>query len=310
MWKNYLNFTQKERRAILLVICLIMTGIGVQIYFFGPKENSEKEIAEYQAFQNEIKAYEASRKKTAKHGNYTRSKYTRFQPATYAPFDFDPNTADSLTFIHLGLKPFMARMILKYRSKGGKYRKPEDFAKVPYLDKALYAKLLPHIKINPRWIVSRRDTNIRYKPTVYQKQVKLVEGAHLDLNSADTTELKKVPGIGSGIAHAIVNYRNRLGGFYTITQLREMKQLTSDQIEKFSKFLAIASSSPIRKIPVNKSGIERLMSHPYLNFYQAKAIVELRKKKGKLTGLDQLSLYEEFTKQDCERLTYYLDFSQ
>ena len=44
----------------------------------------------------------------------------------------------------------------------------------------------------------------------------------LDLNRADTAELKKIPGIGSGIARLIVNYRQRLGGFYQIEQLQEI----------------------------------------------------------------------------------------
>lgn len=50
----------------------------------------------------------------------------------------------------------------------------------------------------------------------------------IDLNRADTTELKKIPGIGIGIARAIVAYRNQLGGFYDVGQLQELKWITSD----------------------------------------------------------------------------------
>ncbi len=309
MWKNYFNFTTGEKRAVTALFILILIGIGVRFYLSRPEKTNEDDRKAMLVFQREISAYEISRKKVYPQHYYIHPKYTGFNQPDVRPFDFDPNTADSLTFIRLGLKPFMARMILKYRSKGGKYRKAEDFARVPYLDKTLYAKLLPHIKIDQRLIAIHRDTVIKYKPIVYQKQEKLTEGT-LDLNSADTSELKKVPGIGSGIAHAIVNYRNKLGGFYATTQLREIKLLSPEQVDKFSRFLAISNTSGIRRISVNKSGIERLMSHPYLNFYQAKAIVELRKKKGKLTSLSQFSLYEEFTKQDFDRLAHYLDFNQ
>ena len=59
---------------------------------------------------------------------------------------------------------------------------------------------------------------------------------------------------------------------------------------------------------LNKSSIERLKSHPYMNFYQAKVIVEYRKKKGKLSSLKQLALYDEFTAKDLEKLTPYVCF--
>ena len=308
MWKNYFNFSKNERRALWVLFALIGSGLMLQFYLSLRHKPNPGECAGELAFEKEIKTFEAS--KVRQKPNYYHYKQTGYQAQPFALFDFDPNTADSITLLQLGLKPFMARMILKYRSKGGKYRKAEDFARVPYLDKALYAKLQPHIKIEQGLITVHRDTVAKHMPIVYQKQVKLAEGVHLDLNAADTSELKKVPGIGSRLAYAIVNYRNRLGGFYSISQLREMKQLSPDQVEKFGHFLALNEISSIHKIAVNKSGIERLMSHPYLNFYQARAIVELRKKKGKLTSLDQFSLYEEFTKQDFERLAYYLDFSQ
>ena len=57
----------------------------------------------------------------------------------------------------------------------------------------------------------QRDTLVKYLP-----------GTIISLNSADTTELKKIPGIGSSIARMIVNYRERLGGFFRIEQLQEI----------------------------------------------------------------------------------------
>ena len=61
-------------------------------------------------------------------------------------------------------------------------------------------------------------------------------------------------------------------------------------------------------IEVNKGTVNELRSHPYMNFYQARAIVELRRERGKIKGPEQLSLLEEFTAQDLERLKPYLDF--
>ena len=64
----------------------------------------------------------------------------------------------------------------------------------------------------------------------------------------------------------------------------------------------------VHRINLNHTGIDRLRSHPYINFYQAKAIVEYRKKKGSLTSLKPFSLYEEFTETDLERIGHYVCF--
>ena len=122
-------------------------------------------------------------------------------------------------------------------------------------------------------------------------------------NRADTAELKKIPGIGSGIARLIVNYRQRLGGFYQIEQLQEI-HLNYRQLQAWFT----VTPSEIRRINLNRVGIERLRHHPYINFYQAKALVEYRKKKGALHSLKPFTLYEEFTESDLERLSPYVCF--
>ena len=106
-----------------------------------------------------------------------------------------------------------------------------------------------------------------------------------------------------GIAKAIVAYRNRLGGFYDLKQLREISYVTSD-LCKWFKLENVA----VQKININDVSLEELRKHPYLNFYQARIIVDFRRKKGPIKSLSQLALYEEFTEKDLERLSFYLSF--
>ena len=137
----------------------------------------------------------------------------------------------------------------------------------------------------------------------YVKAFKYPEGTLVDLNSADTVELKKIPGIGSGIASSIVKYRERLGGFYSLSQLEEVKYVTPDLLKWFK-----LENDSVRKVEINKAGIDKLRVHPYLNFYQAKVIIEHRRKKGPIKSLSQLALYEEFTEKDLNRLSAYISF--
>ena len=137
----------------------------------------------------------------------------------------------------------------------------------------------------------------------YVKVFKYPEGTQIDVNSADTVELKKIPGIGSGIAGSIVRYRERLGGFYALSQLEEVKHVTPDLLKWFK-----LENDSVRKVEINKAGLDKLRAHPYLNFYQAKIIIEHRRTKGAIKSLSQLALYEEFAEKDLNRLSAYICF--
>ena len=132
---------------------------------------------------------------------------------------------------------------------------------------------------------------------------KYASGTVVSLNEADTSQLKRVPGIGSGLAKMIVAYRDKLGGFTHLEQLQEIPHVDTCLNKWF-----VVKGVPFRMIRVNKDGLEKLRNHPYMDFYKARAILEYRRKRGKIKGLSRLSLFEEFTEKDLRRLTPYLSF--
>ena len=127
----------------------------------------------------------------------------------------------------------------------------------------------------------------------------------LDLNMADSTELVRLPGIGAATAMKLIRYRERLGGYTEITQLAEIEGLP----DSLMKWFIITDTIPLTKIQVNRATLAELRRHPYIDFYQARAIVEFRKERGAIKSPEQLSFLEEFTAQDLIRLKPYLDFS-
>lgn len=137
----------------------------------------------------------------------------------------------------------------------------------------------------------------------YPKQEKFNAGIIIDVNTADTSILKKIPGIGSVISRNIVNYRNRLGGFYNTAQLLEVQYVDSTLLKWFE-----VKSNIFRKIRINKAGIDELRSHPYMDFYKAKAIIDFRRKRGSIDGMSQISMFEEFSEEDIDKLSHYFSF--
>ena len=137
----------------------------------------------------------------------------------------------------------------------------------------------------------------------YPKQEKFNAGIIIDVNTADTSILKKIPGVGSVISRNIVNYRNRLGGFYNTAQLLEVQYVDSTLLKWFE-----VKSDVFRKIRINKAGIDELRSHPYMDFYKAKAIIDFRRKRGSIDGMSQISMFEEFSEEDIDKLSHYFSF--
>ena len=147
------------------------------------------------------------------------------------------------------------------------------------------------------------DTIRREHPYAEYMRGKYKPGKFVDLNTADTTELMKIPGIGPVSAQYIVNYRRALGGFHTIRQVHEAYDLP----EHLGDWVHI-SAPTVKKLPINKVSASQLRAHPYLTFYQAKAIVALRKREGHIRSARQLLFLDEFTEDDIARLTPYLSF--
>lgn len=307
-FKDFLYFTRKERRGIIVLMAgIVLVHLSGEFYASRARKRrltaaemqwQQNAVKEYEAFLATVRKKEKPRRTSPDYAVYPEKPEVA---VTLAPFD--PNTADSVAFRHLGLPGWMARNILRYRRKGGKFRRAEDFRKIYGLTEEQYRNLAPYIRISPEEASQQPVASLYLPSTKKDSLYKYPEGTVIDLNSADTIELKKIPGIGSGIARRIVGYRQRLGGFYKVEQLQEI-DLDYTRLEAWFDI----RPEDIRRIPVNRSGIERLYHHPYIDFYQAKALIEYRKKNGKLRSLKSFVLYEEFTESDLERIGHYISF--
>lgn len=297
MWKDFFYYTKSERRVILLLlaIALLLLGIWAVMEYLRPVEApvTLSESEEIDSFLANLEEQEKIRKSHTPKNEIS---------AVLQPFD--PNTADSVLLRQLGLPVYIVRNILKYRAKGGVFRSPESFSRIYGLKEEVYQKLKPYITIAPLVSVShvRTDTFRQLKDTIPYIP-KYEEGTIVDLNKADTSILKRIPGIGSTLARMIVVYRQRLGGFYDVSQLQEVPHVGVELNKWF-----VVTPAGLHKIQVNSASLDKLRSHPYMDFYKAKAIMEYRRKRGKIKGLSQLSMFEEFTEKDLKRLSPYLTF--
>jgi len=148
--------------------------------------------------------------------------------------------------------------------------------------------------------------NRSFSTAAYPSVEKLSEGETIFLNETDTAKWKKVPGIGSAYASRIVKYRNLLGGFIRVDQLREVYGIDQEFFSRIAPY--IESDGNFNKISINYMEFNELLHHPYLNYKQVQAIVSLRRKKGDIISIRELSILDEFTPEDILRLEPYLEF--
>lgn len=140
---------------------------------------------------------------------------------------------------------------------------------------------------------------------VARYQPKLREGEQIVLNTADTAALKMVPGIGSYFARKVVQYGERLGGYVSVDQLDEIEGFPLDA----KTYLRIEDARP-RQLRVNQLTLNELKRHPYINFFQARAITDYRRLHGPIRSLYDLRFSKDFPPEVIARLEPYVDFSQ
>lgn len=242
-------------------------------------------------------------------------------------FYFDPNTADSLTLLELGLRPWQVKNMMKYRAKGGRYRRPEDFRQLYGMSDSAYNALRPYIRIDSTAWVARRDSlrllrrerdslkhvaDSLWRDSMYAARgYQIKKDTIIELNNTDTTALQYIRGIGPAAARLIVKHGKDLGGYVSPEQIREIDKLHVYNIPFDSVIPHLrAERDSVTRMRVNYLGVERLQRHPYLSFTQAKAIYELRRTKFYLKSIDELRGLPCLTEEDIKRLQPYLSFEK
>ena len=310
MWKDFFYFSKGQRIGIVVLFVLILLTIVINYmmpYFFPvQQEDGSKFLTEVEKFKKSLvsrdslrqvewqkKSEERQREFDEKYHSFPKSNTSKSEDK-YSLFTFDPNLLDSAGFVQLGLKPFIAANILKYRKTGGRFKTKEDVGKVYGIKPEKFKELEPYITIS------------EIKPVISEKPVKRTD-IIVDLNSAETTLLMQVKGIGRGYAKGIVRFRQQSGGFVSVDQLSEIWGMKPENLELIRPYCKV-NQDLVQKIKVNTASAERFKTHPYFNFYQAKALYELRRKKGKIKDINELKVLSEFTPETIQRLKPYLNF--
>ncbi len=317
--KDYLTFTRKERIGIFILVILILViwflpaMIGSRISAGLIKADTSWMSA---AKRLEIKDSSFDRKKGSQTYDDADGNSYAFDRRTYNSgnyfkgelFYFDPNTLSAEGWKKLGLREKTIGTIQNYLGKGGHFYKPADLQKIYGLFPNELERIEPYIRIEN----SERQSNLAYKQSnenfpanTNYAPPKVSRYKNVDINSADTASLISLPGIGSKLATRIVSFRDKLGGFYSIDQIKETYGLPDSSFQKVKQYLNISNAS-VKKININTAAKDEMKMHPYIKWNLANAIVEYRNQHGEYKTVEDVKKIMLVTEDIYSKVSPYL----
>ena len=317
---QYLVFSKKERLG-LIVLFVLIGSVWLLPVFFGNKDLlSEKTLKQADSIR------------------LSRVETDSGSIKIFELFPFDPNLLDARGWEKLGLRPKTIGIIQNYLSKGGRFRKASDLEKIYGLRADEAARLMPYVQIKNEQRTSyeypssmrnkdasyRQYSNNSFKKYQDKKRYPYKENPDslksfyksarkarpryqpFDINAADTTMFIALPGIGQKLASRIIQFREKLGGFYKIEQVAEVYGLQDTIYQLIHPYLLL-SDPVLRKIDINNIGFDSLNAHPYIQFLEARAIIAYRKQHGSFTEINQLLNINILSREWLDKLHPYLE---
>jgi competence protein ComEA len=232
---------------------------------------------------------------------------TYFEYTQTEPFVFDPNTCAIEDWQRLGLSKTASIAAVNYTKAGGEFRKPEDIRKIYGLDEDLADRLIPYaMPPSADWDSAKLEEGKTEESEQdnLSDPLPLVSTASIPINSCDAEALITC-GIDKGMAWKVVNYRDKLGGFYSLAQLSDVWGINDTVVDMLTQCCYL-NEIPILKIRINDAGFSELANHPYLSDRFARAIIQYRDSTGSLRNVDELARVYRMSPEFLKKLKHYL----
>ena len=275
--KDYFQFNKKERNGILLLSFILFFLILFYQFSYLLKTETKTDFSDFEKILSELDyANEAPQLKEKN-----------------SLFKFNPNTLNDDGWLALGLSEGKLKVLRNYQKSGGYFKQKEDLQRCYAFGDAFYNTIKEYVSI----------------PEIHELESKILQPITLpqiiELNQADSLSLISIKGIGPFYAKQILKYRSELGGFYSYNQFSEIWGLEKLDVEKF-KLQTLIDTLYISKINVNTIELEQLKIHPYLNYKQAKMIVNYRIQHGDFRQVKDIQKIRPISPEIFRKIAPYL----
>ena len=275
--KDYFQFNKKERNGILLLSCLLLFLVLFYQFSYLLRQESKTDFSSFERALTELE--------------YEQESIVEKQKDSL--FYFNPNTLDDKGWLALGLYSKRLNTLRNFQKSGGVFKVKQDLKKCFAITDEFYNRIKEYA-IFPK--VQKLQTS-SYKPKITKQLV--------NINIADSLLLVSINGVGPFYAKQILEFRKELGGFRNYNQISEIWGLENLELEKFQQQTSI-DTLYTQKININTVELEKLRLHPYLNYKQAKMIVNYRKQHGNFKQVKDIRKIKPISLELFRKIAPYL----
>jgi competence protein ComEA len=303
--KEYLSFSKRERRGIIILLSLIMLLVFFP-QFLSLYNKHYKEEEDFSYLDAKIEAFLIQKKQFNDSLLASRNSFAPLAMDNQMPelFFFNPNIATEEDWQRLGLKPKLARTLYNYTSKGGRFYKKEGLKKIYGMDEETYDRISPYVLLEE----SKKEFHPKNNwETNNERAVK--KPVLIEINSAEFDELLKIRGVGEGFAASIINYRKRIGGFLNKEQLLEVFGFDAEKLEEIEAQIMV-DPEKVKKININTCTIGELARHPYMKRHIANSIVLIRDNHGPYKNTSEIQRSDLVNEELYRKLAPYLTIGE
>lgn len=283
--KTYFIYTRSQRAGLFALFGIVLLLQGLYYYIDFSKIGNESAIKQqWISVQSEIDSMGHNRKTT--------------KPKIYP---FNPNFITDFKGYKLGMSVAQIDRLLAFRKTNRYVNSALEFQQVTQIPDSLLAAMAPYFKF-PDWVKHKKSA--AYSQKTFKKPLVNV----IDINLATKEDLKKVYGIGDGLSERILKEKEKLGGFVSMEQMRDVWGLSDDVIEKLNQSFQLNVIPEVKKIDINNASIKELMKFPYFRYDLAKSIVTYRSMNGEIKSVDDLIKISGFPVDKVKIIALYLEF--
>lgn len=287
---TYFKFTREQRTSLFLLFAII---IGLQlVYFYADfssftKSSPEKE--KWLSLQSQIDSMKQQK--------------TDYVPKIYP---FNPNFITDYKGYKLGMSVQEIDRLLDFRKTNKYVNSPKEFQIVTKVSDSLLNVISPNFKF-PDWVNNKKEFKDykSYSKTAFAKKEKIVI---IDINQASQEELIKIYGIGEAISNRILKFKESLGGFVSMEQMKDIWGLSPEVIDNLNSHFKVLVQPTLQKIDINNASIKELSKFPYFNYQIAKQIVTYRSMNGDFKNYEDLTKIKGLSIDSAKIIALYLDF--
>ena len=290
IFKQYLKFSSDQRSGVVFLFGII---IILQLFYFFIDFNTIKKVypkeQKWLSLQSEIDS------KKLQHKNYF--------PKVYP---FNPNFISDYKGYKLGMSVLEIDRLLVFRKENKFVNSAKEFQNVTKVSDSLLNAIAPYFKF-PDWVNRNKQTKgVKYASNyTFFKKEKIIL---IDINQASKEDLIKINGIGEAISIRILTQKEKLGGFVSMEQLKEVWGLSPEVILNLNTHFVLSKPTILHKININNASLKELSQFFYFKYDLAKQIVKYRSMYGDFKNIEDLIKINGFPVEKANYIALYLDF--